>query len=495
MTRIHRMVLRMLPGPFVGWLGALMFLLIMQFLIRYMHLLVGRGLPVQAVVELIAYSLAYMLVLAVPMSVLIATLMTYGRLAESGAYSVIKTAGVSLVQLIWPSLLVGLLITAAMWHFNSVILPEANFRAKALWTDIRDKKPGFDLEPGVFYEGIEDYSILVKDIDRETNELTDVTIYDYSQGSRKRAEIKARAGRLTTSEGGDELQLFLEDGELHRLTENRAAKERNERYERLRFEKYMFRLDLSHLAFRRSDPDDERRSDRTMRSSEMQQIVDSLRANSDKTRSELVSKSLYLGSTDSLMVERGTPADLQPGSRPEAGTAGRVPIRNVGIVAAADGRLRNFSELNDDRVRALYNRATQSARLVRSYIDNSKRTLHWQTQRADRFAVEIHKKYSIAVACLIFVLIGAPLGLSIRGGSLGRSAIVSVVILLFYWITLVQGEKLADRGLLEPWIGMWGANVVTGVAAVWLFLYVYLDLRATRGLFSRVRTRMTGSTN
>lgn len=484
------MVLRMFPGPFIGWLAALMFLLIMQFLIRYLHLLVGRGLPVQAVIELVMYSLAYMLVLAVPMSVLIATLMTYGRLAESGAYAVIKTAGVSLTQLVWPSLAVGLLITAAMWHFNSVILPEANYRAKALWTDIRDKKPGFDLEPGVFYEGIEDYSILVKDIDRETNELADITIFDYSQGARKRAEIKARTGRLTTSDGGDELQLFLEDGELHRLTEHRANNQRTERYERLRFEKYMFRLDLSHLAFRRSDPDDERRSDRTMRSSEMQQIVDSLRATTRRTRNELVARSLYLGSTDSLRAERRTTEGTSPPFFPGVATD-NPPFRNAGLVLAArEGKLRDFSQLSDDRVRALYNRATQSARLVRSHIDNSKRTLHWQSQRADRFAVEIHKKYSIAVACLIFVLIGAPLGLSIRGGSLGRSAIVSVVILLFYWITLVQGEKLADRGLLEPWIGMWGANVVTGVAAVWLFLYVYLDLRATPGLAARIHSRL-----
>ncbi|MDX1429780.1 MAG: LptF/LptG family permease, partial [Rhodothermales bacterium] len=156
LTRIHRMILRMFPGPFVGWLGALMFLLVMQFLIRYMYLLVGRGLPVTAVVELIAYSLAYMLVLAVPMSVLIATLMTYGRLAETGAYAVMKSAGVSLPQMMWPSVGVGLIITALMWHFNSVVLPEANYRAKTLWSDIRDKKPGFELEPGVFYEGIDD---------------------------------------------------------------------------------------------------------------------------------------------------------------------------------------------------------------------------------------------------------------------------------------------------------------------------------------------------
>ena len=481
----------MFPGPFVGWLTAFMFLLVMQFLIKYMHLLVGRGLPVTAVVELVAYSLAYMLVLAVPMSVLVATLMTYGRLAESGAYAVIKTAGVSLPQLIWPSLAVGLLITGVMWHFNSVVLPEANYRAKLLWSDIRDKKPGFELEPGVFYEGIEDYSILVKQIDRETNRLSDITIYDYSKGSRRRAEIKAASGRLVTANGGNELQLFLEEGELHRLLRSGSGKERTERYERMRFDRYLFRMDLSTLAFQRSDPGGERRSDRTMRSTEMQVVVDSLRANSRKTREDLLAKALHLGKAD---IPGGTNERYDPEPASEVAPVQAISLRSPAEAPLAPsasgglyGRVRDFREMDSARVRSLYSHAIQSARLIRSHIDNTNRTLFWQKQRADRFAVEIHKKYSIAVACLIFVLVGAPLGLSIRGGSLGRSAIVSVAILLFYWITLVQGEKLADRGLLEPWIGMWGANVVTGVGAIWIFLRVYLDLGTTPGLVSRMK--------
>ncbi len=483
LTRIHRMVLRMFPGPFLGWLTALVFLLVMQFLIRYMSMLVGRGLPVGAILELVAYSLAYMIVLAVPMSVLIATLMTYGKLAESGAYAVIKTAGVSLAQLLWPSLVVGLIITAAMWHFNSVILPEANYRAKTLWTDIRQKKPGFELEPGVFYEGIEEYSILVRDIDHETGQLEDVTIFDYSEGSRRRAEIKARSGQLTSSDDGNELQLILQDGELHRLLQNKTSEYRNERYERMRFDKFMFRLDLSNLAFRRTNPGQERRSDRTMRTSEMKLIVDSLRANTRRTLDQLVAQSRDLGNPDSLTDQTPLPVPHP------ADVVRPASLRTSRKQSPSYRRLRNFTGMDEHRVRNIYARSVQSARLIRTHIDNTKRTVHWQAQRADRFDVEIHKKYSIAVACLIFVFVGGPLGLSIRGGSLGRSAVTAVTILLFYWITLVQGEKLADRGLLEPWIGMWGANIVTAIAGVWLFIYVYLDLRATPSLLSRWRQR------
>jgi lipopolysaccharide export system permease protein len=103
--------------------------------------------------------------------------------------------------------------------------------------------------------------------------------------------------------------------------------------------------------------------------------------------------------------------------------------------------------------------------------------------------VEIHKKYSIALACLIFVLIGAPLGLSIRRGGLGRAGALAIAVFLFYWVTLVQGEKLADRGFLTPWVGMWAANIAMTILGLWLMVYVSLDLRATSPLRTRLLQR------
>ena len=156
----------MLPGPFFGWLATLMFLLIMQFLIRYLPDLVGRGLPLLVIFEIVIYNLAYMVVLAVPMSVLIATLMTFGKLAEENVYAVLKSAGVNVIQIAWPVMIMSILVAACMAQFNSKILPAANYKASSLWKDIRKKKPGFELNAGVFYDGISDYSILVQEIGR-----------------------------------------------------------------------------------------------------------------------------------------------------------------------------------------------------------------------------------------------------------------------------------------------------------------------------------------
>ena len=468
LTHFHRMILRMLPGPLFGWLGVLMFLLLMQFLIKYLPDLVGKGLPFLAIVELVIYSLAYMVVLAVPMAVLIASLMTFSRLAESRAYVVMKGAGASFPQIVWPVIIVGVLVTAFMFRFNNVLLPESNFRARNLWTDIRQKKPGFELQPGVFYQGVSRYSILVKSIDQDTGVVEDVTIYDYSEGSRKRVDIKAATGHIETGAGGTTINIVLEDGELHRRSDNHEGTG-VDRYERLTFAKHRLSLDISDFVFERSNPTEGRRSDRTMRTSEMIHLVDSLRANAQEKSDELYEMVSALAQfktetpTDRSRIAADFPSDSTDSSQ----------------VAAVSLYPDLLGDARPEIVEATLFRAAQNGRSIKSKAENSGRIMSSQLQRADRFSVEIQKKYSIALACFVFMLIGAPLGLAIRRGGLGTAAVMAVGIFLFHWVALVQGEKLADRGLLEPWIGMWVANIVTILVAIYFTVRVSTDASAT----------------
>ncbi len=473
LTHFHRMIIRLLPGPFLGWLGTLMFLLLMQFLIRYLPDLVGKGLPLGVILELIVYNLAYMLVLAVPMSALISTLMTFGRLAETKAYVVIKGAGASLPQLLWPVLLIGLGLAGGMWYFNNQILPEANFRARNLWWDIRKKKPGFELQEGVFYEGVNNYSILVQSIPPERpNVLEDILIYDYTEGSRKRVDIKAREGRIEPLGNGEKIDLVLFDGEIHRRNKPPSSRD-PERYERLAFSRHRFRLDLSDFIFERSDPSRTRRSDRTMRTDEMIHIVDSLETSVAKEKQKLFEASMrLLRDTTTASPGEATPALPSPTVAAET----ERPLSDRPVLAG----LRRGQQLE------VYDVAVMKARTARTQVDNARRAVKWQQEQANRYLVEIHKKRSIALACLIFVLIGAPLGLSIRRGGLGTAGALAIGLFLFFWVTLVQGEKFADRNLLTPWVGMWAANLITLIAGTWLVLYVTFDLRAT----PRLRTRL-----
>jgi lipopolysaccharide export system permease protein len=470
MTRLHRMILSMLPGPFVGWLGAIMFLLVMQFLMKYLPDIAGKGLPLRVILELIVYNLAYMLVLAVPMAVLVSTLMVFGRLIETRAYAVAKSAGISFVRLAWPTFLVGLIAAGGMLYFNNVILPEANFRARNLWQDISRKKPAFDLQAGAFYQGLNRYSILVQNVDSETGKLSDVTIYDYTASNRGQAVIKARYGDVIAADYAPYLELVLEDGEMHQ-TRDPSAQGDPERYERLSFDRHRFRIDLSDFVFERSDPTEGFRSDRTMRTDEMLRQLDSLVASSERSRQTVLNRDVKLATPPSILQA----ADVIIGRHDDLEFLQRIPEPAEETITT-DGQIERTDVIDT---------ALRSVRAQRTQIEDARRTVAWEQQRANRFRVEIHKKFSIAVACLIFALAGAPLGVSVRRGGLGWAAGVATTIFLFYWLTLVQGEKYADRGYIEPWMGMWAANIVIGIIAVAAMLYVTYDLRGTPLLRTR----------
>ncbi len=168
-----------------------------------------------------------------------------------------------------------------------------------------------------------------------------------------------------------------------------------------------------------------------------------------------------------------TPASASASARAAADTT--APTRYVALQGLS-------REKQERAVRS----AVQNARSFQSKIRNVKRTVSWKSKRITQYQVEIYKKFSIAVACLVFMFIGAPLGLSIRRGGLATIGGVALAIFMFYWVTLVQGEKLADRGLLPPWVGMWVANAVMVLAGIWLVTYVVLDLRATPPLRHRL---------
>ncbi|WP_412060605.1 LptF/LptG family permease [Rubrivirga sp. IMCC45206] len=475
LTRLHRQILRALPLPFLAALVTLLFLLLMQFLINYLPQLVGRGLPLVAVTELIAYSLAYMLSLAVPMAWLIALLTAFGALAESRGYLVAKASGISLPRLAWPALVVGILLTGAMAYFNNEMLPEANYRLNGLWRDIRVSRPGFALTPGEFYTDVGGYAIRAEAIPPDSaGLLLGVTVFESGAGAAT-ATLTAKRARLQTQYGGQRLSMLLEDGAIDRRT---PALEGDE-YERLTFDRHRLALDLGGLGgFERRTTDEVGRTDRSMRTTEMLAVVDSLDAlsdaRSDSVRAALARRGAASSDARPSFFETESVATTTPGDTVTVG-AGRAVLAG----------------LSDDARIAAYDLALRRARSVRSAAESAAAAVEFEAQRADRFRVEIYKKNSIALACLVFVLVGVPLGLAVPRAGVGVVATLAVFVFLFYWITLVQGEKLADRDLLPPWLGMWAANVIIGVLGTYLVVREARDpawrdpIRALAGRFKR----------
>ena len=476
LTRLHRSLLKSLPLPFAAALVTLLFLLLMQFLIKYLPELVGRGLPFGALVELVAYSLAYMLTLAVPMAWLIALLAAFGQLGESRAYLVAKSAGVSLLRLAWPVAVVGLLLTAGMVYFNNQMLPEANYRMSGLWRDIKVSRPGFALTPGEFYTGVSGYAIRADAIPPDsTGLLVGVTVFEARSAGGGSAVLTADRARLQTQFGGQRLTMLLEDGEVHHRRQEGGA----DAYERLAFARHRMAFDLSSLgSFERRESDGEAgRTDRSMRTTDMLAVVDSL-DRLDAARGDSVRAVIGRGGA--------TPGDatpdllVQPTDRPAPGTV-TIAVRGAGGAAPDSAAAPTVGlgrpvlvGLDDPAREAAYDLAAERARVVQYAAESAASAASFEGQQADRYRVEIYKKNSIALACLVFVFVGVPLGLSVSRAGVGVVAALAVGVFLFYWFSLVIGEKLADRATLSPEVGMWAANAIVGV------LGAYLVARETR---------------
>jgi lipopolysaccharide export system permease protein len=423
---VYRYILRAHAGPFLFALSTLMFLFLLQFVMKFIDQLVGKGLSAWVILELITLNLSWMLVLAIPMSVLVAVLMAFGDLSSRNEITALKAGGVSIYRMMAPALAAAAVVAAFMIWFNNDVLPESNHRLKALTIDIRRKRPTLTLVDGVFSQEIPGYSILVKDVSRKTNDLSDVTIYDYTSPAVS-VVITARKGRVSFSGDYRKLIMDLSEGEIHQydLTDRSA-------YRRIRYEKHRVAMPVEGFDFERTAEGAFSRSDRELSAGAMLKIVDSLSAVRDgleKDFREMMNRD----------VERRMKAE--PGGR-----AGKAPIPWPNATG-----------------NPLLQAQTLSAGVATSLFQ-----LDVVRRQIDQYLVEIHKKYSIPVACLVFVLVGVPLGIMSRRGGFGTAATLSLGFFIVYWACLIGGEKLADRDIVSPFVGMWAANILIGTVGIYL---------------------------
>jgi lipopolysaccharide export system permease protein len=424
---LYKYILRNHFLPFIFSVISLMFIFLLQFMMKFADRLIGKGLDTWIILKLIAFNLAWMLVLVVPMATLVATLMAFGNMSQNNEVTILKASGISLYKMIIAPILGGFVVGYLLLLFNNDVLPDANHQAKVLMQDISRQKPTLSLEPGVFSQEVSNYAILVREIDKKTNELTNVTIYDYTNPNKINV-VTALKGRIFFSKDQTKLIMDLRNGEIHE-----AGVGQTNLYRKLIFEKHRIAMDADQFSFQQSAPGGQR-GDRELSTHDMGIIVDSLkkdRAVIDTSLLHETNKYFYM-SADYLrstpLVENVYPKDL-------------VLTRAIDKVKTA----KNVVTLNANRIEGVQ-------------------------KQIDRFDVEINKKYALPAACVIFILLGAPLGVMVRKGGFGMAASISLFFFVIYWAFLIGGEKLADRDMLSPFWGMWAANVLLG--AVGLLLLV-----------------------
>ena len=440
-----RYVLKELIGPFLASLFGITFLFVVDFLVKILDNVLSKGLPTSTVLEIFALNLAWMLSLSIPMAVLVASLMTFGRMSGDQEITAVKAAGVSPLSLMRPVLLVALLLSVLMVVFNNWVLPEANHRSVELMNAVSRKKPHVFIDAGRLITQFPGVQLWVNRIDPVSGTLYGIQIFEMEKKGAPRI-VYADSASMDYVDNGATLMLRLRSGETHLVDPDDADK-----YFRIRF--FSQDLAMQNVDDRLERRSRSYRSDREMPVEMMWDVVKDAREKYDTAAVQAKTRRLptLLRIRDFVSGDSIVPVDAKS-----------VPM--LDSVQFMQGlrkvRIQETSSL----------RATERAW----------NRMDGELKREAQYMVEIHKKFSTAFACFIFVLIGAPLGIMARKGGIGTGILYSLAFFVIYWICLIGGENLADRLVVSPELAMWISNIIIGVFGIFL----------TRAM---VRDRFTGN--
>lgn len=362
MHHLDRYIVREHIAPFFISNALIMFLFTLNLALQMLGRIVGKGLDPMLIAEFFFLNLAWIITLSVPMSVLVASLMGFGRLAGDHEIVAMKAAGVGINRMIRPVLLAGLVVAAFSLYFQDQILPDMNHRNKLLTTAIKRRQPNVVIREGTFTREIPKQTLLVHEMEEGSDTLHNVTIFDESDQNQP-TTVLAETGRMTFVDTLGMYHLKLYEGEIHQTERQDPTN-----YQVMSFRQALFRTESTDQVLQRKEAG--YRGDRELGLAGLQERVDELRGRPDPER---------------------------------------------------------------------------------------------YTRQINRYLVEYHKKWAISFAAIIFVLVGAPLGIKLTHGGLGVSGPLSVVFFLLYWTFLIGGEDIADRGIAPAWLAMWAPNILLGL--------------------------------
>ena len=448
MRILERYVLREHLFPFVIGFSVVIFLLTLDFMFDLVDLAIGKGIGAGVVLELFVLSLGYMVALAFPCAVLIACLATFGRLSQDNEIAAMRANGVNVLRIVGAPFGAAFVLACLLVLFNNLVLPESNHRLANLMADVGRKRPTATITEGVFVDDFVGYSIFVEKVNDRTNEIRGVKIYQLNSNARP-TTILADWGVIHNSKDGRVMSLELHDGEIHEVPPN----EEERTYRRLMFKTHTINIRTMGGDLERQDRN--ARGDREMSLGMMQASIRKLRSD-------------FRGA-----IERRDAVLHQAGfASYDEFVRAAVPHRPVrGLQALLRSATRAFSSVGG-LGRSAVKEGTQPrfvSPTTADIIQMREMEVEALDRRAQSLEVEVQKKFSIPAACLVFVLVGAPLGIRARRSGIAV-AFLSILFFVFYYLCLAGGEELADRRLLAPWVAMWTPNLVIGAIGLVLTL-------------------------
>ncbi|HER08370.1 MAG TPA: YjgP/YjgQ family permease [Bacteroides sp.] len=463
MKKLHLLVIKSFIGPFILTFFFVIFVLLMQFLWKYIDDLIGKGLEWNIISEFLLYTSASLVPMALPLAVLLASLMTFGNLAENLELLAFKSSGISLVRIMAPLMVISFIVSVGAFFFANDVMPVANLKMRSLLYDIQQQRPELTIRPGVFDNTLEGYSIRIGDRDHRTNLLRDIWIYDHTDDQGNVSVTVADSGYMKMSADEKHLLLTLYNGRSYielqdQKKENRHIKSYPHR--RDRFDKQEMIIEMTGFGLNRTDERLFRNSYAMMNLSQLQHFDDSLTADMDLYKEKIRT------TVDQALVGKPKKALLSPPA-PVSDTTVKLaePEEPRVVQIHVDSA---FNELTKLERRRAITQAINFARSNKSFINTHASTGEWKVSRLRRYQIEIHRKFTLSLLCLIFFFIGAPLGAIIRKGGLGVPVIVSVLLFLIYYVISITGEKFARDNIMQPFWGMWISTFIMVPVSIFL---------------------------
>lgn len=444
MKRLDRFMLQNFLPLFAMTFFICTFIVLMQFLWMHINDMVGKGLGASVLLEMLFYASLSMVPMALPLAVLLASLMTFGNLGESLELTALKSGGISLWRVMRPLIVLMVMVAVGAFFFQNDVLPVAQSRMWTLLKSMRQKSPELDIEEGVFNDQIANYNIYVEKKNRNTGVLYNVMIYDFSQGFERSRVIMADSATLATAPDRMNMVLTIFSGELFEnmrqgVGSAQAAKSNN-LYRREEFKTKEIRMPFD-ANFERMDAGEMSSLYIGKDMGQLLHSIDSIHRRTDSI---------------STVYAREVTAEQPLGNAVAATDVAASPLDSMLVVGDFATRRR---QLEAARNQAQARRNDYFGRSL--YIDDEHKQLALH-------GIELHRKFTLSLACLVFFFIGAPLGAIIRKGGLGTPLVISVFLFIFYFILDNMGMKMAKAGKVPVWEGMWLSSGVLLPLGVWV---------------------------
>ena len=445
MRKLHLLVLKSFTGPFAASLSVSLFILIIQLLYSYQDILAGKKISFSILSQLVFYSSASLLLLAAPLALLLSSLMTMGKLGEQYELAAVKSAGISVWRLSYPLYGLGVVVFGFLIWVSFFLVPSANLKFYSLLWDIQQTKPDFALVPGHFYNGISGYSMRISSKNENTNMLYGLMVYDHTEDRGNVASLIADSAKMTFNPEDKLLTLNMYNGIRYDDLKPEQGKPDRFQFTRYKFDSVQYHFDMSDFGFLRTDESKFAPHHLMLNLGQLISAIDSMKTINDSVIADL--KTSYF-----------------------------KPFLNIESIQESGNKVFISSKVQEDLLKTypldqqyeIISRAMNTARGMKNYAEYTVKRSSEESEMLRQYQIRLQSKLAQPISCLIFLLIGAPLGAIIRKGGVGTPMVISIGFFILYYVLMTQGEKLAKEAVISVTAGVFLPVYTLLPIAIWI---------------------------